>query len=264
MTNIETTKPNKTDAGNGSKAICRVSNVLRSPSPDPSRSPKQPSPPPMRLYLVPVLTALCSCAHHGEDRELVPNQFTPPAAHSSFGDKKPFLKQWADFDAFQNAAVEVEHLVSWSGRKAVPGRSLAIHLSEGSKIENTTAHPQYFEVWIQIPEDVSINVPYRLSPAARVRATTRVQRWKSGDVTRYSQLRDGEMTVSGMQGYDVPELGGSWSAVATLTVISRSTDHITFRLAGRLPIRQDGMSQKFGYTLKVDREYKAHYKTIKG
>ena len=29
--------PNKTDAGNGSKAICRVSNVLRSPSPDPSR-----------------------------------------------------------------------------------------------------------------------------------------------------------------------------------------------------------------------------------
>jgi len=31
-------QPNKTDAGNGSKAICRVSNVLRSPSPDPKRS----------------------------------------------------------------------------------------------------------------------------------------------------------------------------------------------------------------------------------
>ena len=29
--------PNKTDAGNGSKASCRVSNVLRSPSPDPRR-----------------------------------------------------------------------------------------------------------------------------------------------------------------------------------------------------------------------------------
>ncbi len=35
---------NKTDAGNGSKAICRVSHVLRSPSPDPGRSPKAPSP----------------------------------------------------------------------------------------------------------------------------------------------------------------------------------------------------------------------------
>ena len=33
------TRANKTDAGNGSKAICRVSNVLRSPSPDPKRSP---------------------------------------------------------------------------------------------------------------------------------------------------------------------------------------------------------------------------------
>ena len=33
-------RPNKTDAGNGSKAICRVSNVLRSPSPDPNRSEK--------------------------------------------------------------------------------------------------------------------------------------------------------------------------------------------------------------------------------
>ena len=31
-------RANKTEAGNGSKAICRVSNVLRSPSPDPRRS----------------------------------------------------------------------------------------------------------------------------------------------------------------------------------------------------------------------------------
>ena len=34
---LQRTAPNKTDAGNGSKAICRVSNVLRSPSPDPRR-----------------------------------------------------------------------------------------------------------------------------------------------------------------------------------------------------------------------------------
>jgi hypothetical protein len=32
---VEPATPNKTDAGNGSKAICRVNNVLRSPSPDP-------------------------------------------------------------------------------------------------------------------------------------------------------------------------------------------------------------------------------------
>jgi hypothetical protein len=35
---IARTRANKTDAGNGSNGICRVSNVLRSPSPDPKRS----------------------------------------------------------------------------------------------------------------------------------------------------------------------------------------------------------------------------------
>ena len=35
--------PNKTDAGNGSYGIGRVSNVLRSPSPDPKRSAKKQS-----------------------------------------------------------------------------------------------------------------------------------------------------------------------------------------------------------------------------
>jgi hypothetical protein len=39
-THTATANANKTDAGNGSKAICRVSNVLRSPSPDPSHSPQ--------------------------------------------------------------------------------------------------------------------------------------------------------------------------------------------------------------------------------
>jgi len=34
-------RANKTDAGNGSKAICRVSKVLRSPSPDPRRCAKK-------------------------------------------------------------------------------------------------------------------------------------------------------------------------------------------------------------------------------
>ncbi|MFO1482540.1 MAG: hypothetical protein U1F71_04165 [Verrucomicrobiaceae bacterium] len=34
-------KANKTDAGNGSKAICRVIDAYRSPSPDPKRSAKK-------------------------------------------------------------------------------------------------------------------------------------------------------------------------------------------------------------------------------
>ena len=38
MTTTDQARANKTDAGNGSNGICRVSNVLRSPSPDPRRS----------------------------------------------------------------------------------------------------------------------------------------------------------------------------------------------------------------------------------
>ncbi|MBL9151698.1 MAG: hypothetical protein JNK37_04420 [Verrucomicrobiales bacterium] len=34
-------RANKTDAGNGSYGICHVSNILRSPSPDPKRSVKR-------------------------------------------------------------------------------------------------------------------------------------------------------------------------------------------------------------------------------
>lgn len=37
---IARTRANETDAGNGLKAICRVRKVLRSPSPEPIRSPR--------------------------------------------------------------------------------------------------------------------------------------------------------------------------------------------------------------------------------
>jgi hypothetical protein len=49
------TGANKTDAGNGSEAICRVSNVLRSPSPDPRRSAKKRSSSPMIRYFTAIL-----------------------------------------------------------------------------------------------------------------------------------------------------------------------------------------------------------------
>ncbi|OYW31271.1 MAG: hypothetical protein B7Z47_01520 [Chthoniobacter sp. 12-60-6] len=219
----------------------------------------------MRLCVMVALTVLCSCVHHGKDVKLLPGRESPSVAYASLG-TKPYLNRWADFEVFRNAAIEMEHLTCWEGRRAVAGHSLAIRLSEGFKIENTTAHPQYFEIWMQIPEDLPVHVPYLLYPAARIRATSRQKRWPSGELSKYSQLKEGEMLVSGMQGYDCPRLGGLWGAVATLTIIRRSADHLTFRLTGNLPIRQDGMrmSQKFGYTLKVDREYKVVFKPIKG
>jgi hypothetical protein len=58
---MEPPTANKTDAGNGSKAICRVINVLRSPSPDPKRSPRS-----MRALLI-VLIAVFAQVARAED-----------------------------------------------------------------------------------------------------------------------------------------------------------------------------------------------------
>ena len=55
-------RANKTDAGNGSKAICRVSNVHPAPSRDPRRSPKN-----MRSLVTTLLVALASVASAEDD-----------------------------------------------------------------------------------------------------------------------------------------------------------------------------------------------------
>ena len=63
-----TATPNKTDAGNGSYGICRFSNVLRSPSPDPRRSPSQQhhSPYlPMRVLLIALMIHIRSAISRG-------------------------------------------------------------------------------------------------------------------------------------------------------------------------------------------------------
>ena len=60
---------NKTDAGNGSEAICRVSNVLRSPSPDPKRSHYQQV---MRAILLALsaVSLFTGCSKHEEPRPI--------------------------------------------------------------------------------------------------------------------------------------------------------------------------------------------------
>ena len=75
MSKHDTPSPraNKTDAGNGSKAICRVSSVLRSPSPDLKCSPNFSAASAMTTTLLPSLLScvfalsLASCAFLGSD-----------------------------------------------------------------------------------------------------------------------------------------------------------------------------------------------------
>lgn len=219
----------------------------------------------MRLFTtITTLSTLTACVHQGDDVSLEPGKFSPPAAYSSFSGDKPYVRSWADFDAYRSAAVEASYLVNWDGERAVLGRSIAIRLSEGSRIENTTAHPQYFEIWLQIPEDISVGEPYRLRRASDRREISRTKRWGPDpeDKTDYSLLKDGEMTLSGMQGYDTPKLRGTRSSIATITVKRISNDSIVFHLRGKLPVVED-MVETLHYNVNVDRTYEAQFRPIK-
>ncbi len=174
------------------------------------------------------------------------------------------MQRWADFRAYCDASVEACHLVNWNGEQAIAGKSTAIHLSEGSRLVNTTAHPQYFELWLQIPSRPELNKPYALRRASNLRKITRTRGSSPDDITRYSTLQDGEMTLSGMQGYDVPTLAGRSGTIATLTVQKITADAIVFRLVGSLPVHQETSTNTLSYHVHVDRTYKALFKPVKG
>jgi len=215
----------------------------------------------MRFYFAAVAISLASCTTPGEDVRLEPLRFTPPPAYSAYSSARPYVQKWANFHAYRNASVEVEELVNWSGQRAVPGESMAIHLSEGSRLVNTTAHPQYFELWLQIPSQPELNKPYTLHKASRLRKITRTRGSAPDDLIRYSMLRDGEMTLSGMQGYDVPTLGGRSGRVATLMVQEVTADAVVFRLSGSMPVHHTTGGLR--YHVNVDRTYRAIFKPVK-
>ena len=224
------------------------------------------SPKKMRLLAtIFIPLSLSSCVHHGDDVTLEPGKVSPPSAYSTHSSDKPFVRSWADFDSYRSAAVEASHLVNWDGERAVPGQSIAIRLSEGTRLENTTAHPQYFEIWLQIPGDIRVGQSYELRRASDRREISRTRNWgsDSDEKTEYSLLRDGEMTLSGMQGYDVPTLRKTSSSIATITLTRISDASIVFHLRGRLPVRE-GMGETIHYTVNVDRVYVATFKPIKG
>jgi hypothetical protein len=214
----------------------------------------------------PLLVAVpTSCQHRLDDVTLVKDSFSPPAAYT-VGDDKPYVRKWSDCSAFRDSRVEVEKLVVWDGRAAITGNSLAIHVSEGSRIENTTAHPQYFALWMQIPKHLQVGQSYELRPAAAHRSIIRTRRWgrKPDDVTEYSILNDGEMTVSGMQGYDVPQLASSRRSVGVINILEDTGNQLRFTLKGALPILQHSGDETYRYNLILDREFTASSRPHEG
>ena len=68
------------------------------------------------------------------------------------------------------------------------------------------------------------------------------------------------LTLSGMQGYDVPMLADTGETVATFTLLQQSPSVVRFKLKGNLPVCEDSGTAIHSYHVKVDREYTATVK----
>jgi hypothetical protein len=216
------------------------------------------------ITAITILSTLTACVQHGSDVLLEPGRVSPPAAFTSLSGATPYVRTWADFDAYRSAAVEASYMASWQGEKVVPGQSIVIRLNEGSRIENTTAHPQFFDIWLQIPEDITVGQPYQLRRASDRRKISRTRSWgvDPDDKTDYSLLTDGEMTLAGMQGYAAPKLRKTRGSVAAITVKRISDKSIVFKLHGQLPVFED-MFETLHYNVIVDRTYEAQFRLVK-
>jgi hypothetical protein len=195
---------------------------------------------------------VASCVTRLDDEQLTPAP-RPPAALTYFGGQKPHLRTWADFHFYTHASLELEDIDRrWAGDGAIPGRDTAVTLDEGSVIEHTTAHPQYYQIQLLLPARLEVGqvIPLR-TVASRRTVTRRDISWGN-----YSQAAVGELAVGGMTGYDIPVVQPRHSVrVGTATVESLSPTTMTLKLAATIPLRLAYQRPETHYRLQVHRTY---------
>ncbi len=195
---------------------------------------------------------LASCVTRLDDERLTPAP-RPPAALTYSGSQKPHLRTWADFHFYPHASLELNDIDGrWVGHGAIPGHDTAVTLDEGSVIEHTSAHPQYYQIQFLLPERLDVGQIIPLRTAASQRTFTRHEpSW--GD---YSNAAVGELAVDGMTGYDIPVVQPRRSVrVGTATVESVSRTTITLKVDVTIPLRLAYQRPETHYHLHVHRTY---------
>jgi hypothetical protein len=198
---------------------------------------------------------LASCVTHLEDEQLTPAP-RPPAAMSYFGGPKPYLRTWANFHFYPDASLELEEIDGrWVGHGAITGQDTAVILDEGSRIQHTTAHPQYYLLHFLLPAELHPGQIIPLRTVASDRSTSR-QKHDRDTTERYSLARVGELAVDGMSGYDLPVVQPRYSArIGTATVLSVSSTTLTLKLDATVPLRLAYQRPETHYRLQVHRTY---------
>ena len=195
---------------------------------------------------------LVSCVTRLDDEHLTPAPRSP-AALSYFGGQKPHLRTWADFHFYPHSSLELEDIDErWVGHGAIPGHDTAVTLNEGSVIEHTTAHPQYYEIQFLLPARLEAGQIIPLRTAASHRTVSRHDSFW-GD---YSLATVGELAVGGMTGYDIPVVQPRHSAhIGTATILSISPTKLNLQLDATVPLRLAYQHPETHYGLQIHRTY---------
>lgn len=207
----------------------------------------------LRITLLAVAALpFASCVTRLDDEQLTPAQ-RPPAALTYFGGQKPYLRTWAKFYFYPHASLELREIDGrWAGHAEIPGSDTVVTLDEGSVIENTTAHPQYYQIQFLLPARLEAGQVIPLRTVASQQEVTRHDSFW-GD---YSQAAVGELAVGGMTGYDIPVVQ-PWRSVrvGTATIESLSPTRMTLKLDATIPLRLAYQRQETHYRLQVHRTY---------
>jgi hypothetical protein len=210
----------------------------------------------MRTFRIAALAAVAfpfaSCVTRLDDEQLTS---TPraPAALTYIGGQKPHLRTWARFYFHPNASLELEDIDGrWDGNGVIPGHDSVVTLDEGSVIEHTTAHPQYYQIQFSLPARLEAGQVIPLRTAASERTTTRQDRFWGA----YSRAAVGELAVGGMTGDGMPVVQPRRSVrVGTATIESLSPTTITLKLVAAIPLRLAYNRPETHYRLQVHRTY---------
>jgi hypothetical protein len=206
----------------------------------------------MKILLPCLLAALLTgCAHTEKS-----------ACPCSEPDKNQY-EEWDTLDFWEPAVVEVAQGIedSWEGQRAAAGTGIAIQLDKGSHmLGNTTAHPQYKVVWLQLAANPPVGQWIKLRTRRDERPITRTKQF-SKHLAEYSQLDPGELTLSGMEGYDIPVPRHDNKTVGRLKILERTQDSIKVHLILNIPYYLP-LDEEKTLRYEVDRVYELKRKPL--
>lgn len=208
---------------------------------------------PMLFRCAVAFSCLClvSCAHQTIIPDvMLSNEGDLKSGVSQEENSGSELRKWKEFYFYENASVVMENdcFKTWLGDYVGKGTDLAVFVNEGSKLINTTAHPQYYKIWVTLPANLSKGMVFPVRSADSRR--TVIHKW---DHNVYGSMKIGELSLDGMRGYDSPHCKFPGRQLGEVRILERTPDSLSINIRAVIPVSL--FPSKEEYTLNIDRNY---------